>query len=246
MSSRISDLDHNGAQAIIATGQVFSSANPLMWVIEKLQNLPVDEKVGIDETTPSPLDSIKDGVKVLGNYHTKMLRNTSHWSHGVRNAVCWTSTQILHPLSFCKIGRAIQHSVSYDILGSLAQSIAFCALQIFHLIPYIMVGVLAAGTVSLYQNNPSALAAILLGGMLTSNLWFLYRLVKTVENTNKVWAKKADDLIAAINLVQFAKNTFWSGCDLAARGIRWGASWFPTGQAKDQSEEPQARIPIAQ
>ena len=246
MSRQISELDHNGAQAILTVSEAVSSYNPLNWVIEKLQNLPIEEKKELDDQIPSPFDWIKNGVAAFGQYHGRVLKKTSHWSHEVKKVVNWTSTQILYPLSFCKIGRAIQHSLSYDILGSIAQSIAFCALQIFHLIPYIIVGFLTAGTVSLYQTNPDALAAILLGGMLTTNLWFIYRLVKTVDTTNKIFEQKADEFIAALNIFQFAKNTIWTGYDLGKRVIRWTFSWVPTEKKQPQPQQLPARIPVAE
>ena len=121
MTSPINELDHNGAQVILAGSKFISTANPLSWVIEQLKHLPIDEEKEIDEGIPSPIVWFKNGGQAFWKYHVQLLVNSRLCSEEARKIVNWTSTKILHPLSFCKIGQAIQHSLSYDILGGLAR-----------------------------------------------------------------------------------------------------------------------------
>lgn len=236
-TGKISEFDHNGAQVILKGSGAIAEHNPINWVIEKLKHLPVDEQQQDSPRIPTPKDIIMSAGKAFTLYHGKVLRDTSHWSLSVKNGVAWTSNQILHPLSFCKIGIAIQHAISHDILGSVAQSIAFCALQILHLLPYVFMGAFTAGVLTLYHSDPLTLTVILAGGMLTTQLWFIFRLVKTVEATKKILEVKADAAIAAIDLVQIAQNTGRSLLGHGVRGFRWCASWLPTKQ-KESAQAP--------
>lgn len=220
--NRIRDIDHHVATGITATTQPLSDG--LGCVINFFKNLPIEDRKEIDTHIPSPMEIAKSGIDLFVDYHGRVLKTTSHWSEEVRNGVDWLSSKILFPLSFCKIGKALQHSISYDLLGSVAQTVAFCALQVFHLIPYVVITTLIAGSVTMYHTDPYTLTAILAGGMLSTNLWFIYRLVKTVESTQKTFEQKADEFIRNWNIVELVKNTGRSTASIIARGFIWTAS----------------------
>jgi membrane protein implicated in regulation of membrane protease activity len=217
--NRIREIDHHVATVISATTQPLSDG--MIWGINFFKNLPIEERKEVDIYTPSPMEIAKSGIDLFADYHIRVLKTTSRWSEGVRNRVEWLLSKSLFPLSFCKIGKALQHSISYDLIGSVAQIVAFCALHVFHLVPYVVISTLIVGSVTMYYTDPYTLTSILAGAMLLTNLWFIYRLVKTVESTHKTFQQKADEFIYNWNMVELVKNTLRSTVNIIVRGGIW-------------------------
>lgn len=183
-----------------------SGNNPFRIVIERLKNLSVEEE---DSHIPSLEELAMDVVKLFHNHHKRIVKDGFLWSEKAGAAVSNVAAYALFPLSLCRAGQTIQHLIAHRLLGGLTQTVVFCALQIRHFFPYIVLTTLIAGTIGLYQTDPMALTALLAGGMLATQLWLLYRLVKTVDATKKMFEQSS-----VLHPLSSLKN-------LGARAIRW-------------------------
>lgn len=97
------------------------------------------------------------------------------------------------PLTYTKTGTAIQKFICETLIGSVVSVTIFCALQIFHIIPYVLSGIVLAGTYVFYQTAPVALITLLAASILLLNVYFLYRVDEGIKAATKTVRGEFED-----------------------------------------------------
>lgn len=166
--------------------------------------------------TPSMLQL---AIYPFANWHKNVLINSNHYAGKVEWAVEKVIKWSLFPLTFSQIGVSIQTLIAEKIIGRLVFVVTYCALQIFHIIPYITSSALITGTLFLYHTAPVALITMLAGSILILNLYFLYRANRGIDDTNQTLTRElgegkkvlTEGLDTAINELKEAQKTLDAG-----------------------------------
>ena len=223
MTNSIQQADQLGGKVVIGIGDLFMSPIHLFnYGIKALQNLPVEPE-HFSNTTPELLEVAKKIITSFTQYHSRILKSTSTWSGEIRNTAENATKFVLSPISFCKIGKAIQTVIAEKTIGNIAQVLSFIAMQVFHILPYTIIAAFASGVIFLYYQAPVALITCFAGSLLLVQVYFIIRLVKEIEVTNKI-------LETNLNSLQIFKSISNVGSGISTsckKAIRWTASWIP-------------------
>lgn len=179
------------------------------WISDNLKNLKIEDRKELDSHIPTPSEIACSVINFFFDYHKRVIVKTERLAElGAKFCVVKLVKKGLFPLRCCKIGKALQHSIAHDILGNLAKVVVFCALQVFHFIPYKIIFNVITKTLLVYRTDPYTLTASLAGGMLLTNIWFIYRLIKTVESSQKKLEKEASKIKTFIDKWNFFNKVY--------------------------------------
>ncbi|NGX47830.1 MAG: hypothetical protein K1000chlam3_01215 [Chlamydiae bacterium] len=210
-------VDQELAEIATGVGNIVSwPMQKVAEVIDKLQQLPIEEKNRFDTGLPT----LADIAGAFTTYHKQIFISSSQWSDEVKNATERFTRYILYPLSIFHIGESFRTTISEKIVGNIAKAVAFAAFQIFHLIPWLLIVAAFEGIHFLYIVAPIEILTAFAG----TALFMFYRLVKEIEKAAKILE---EDFNLATNLEVWWKNKKRNIKNIALAPLRWCASWVP-------------------
>lgn len=212
-------ISETGAHFITEFGNVITFPfQALDWLINKVKEVPDVQRHRID--VPTIIDIAYRIYSAFALYHRRILIHSSHWSDDVKKASTICTKTFFYPISFCRIGQAIQDTICEKILGNIAKAVSFIAFQVFHSIPYLLISCVVASATLLYNVTPIVPLTILNATI----VYFLYRLVKEIELSNQILEEKLDQVNnGVVILKQTAKAVF----QLMIQTLEWSISWVP-------------------
>ncbi|MDN3506344.1 MAG: hypothetical protein P0S96_03845 [Simkaniaceae bacterium] len=219
VGERARGLDESVGEIVHDLGSIFTLPFEVAGrVIDRLQELPTVDKRTYRNDLPQLVEIAQRVFNAVRHYHQSILAGSSKWSDDIKFATEACIKIVLHPLSFTVAGNAIRNLIAKDILGNIMKAVSFIFFQIFHLVPYFIMVTGFKMINMVYVRYPVALLTGIMGSMLFLQLYFLYRLGKEVEITNKIMA---DGVALA------AKRTSFKG--LKNRIYRWGPPAIAAG-----------------
>ncbi|NGX38579.1 MAG: hypothetical protein K1000chlam2_01753 [Chlamydiae bacterium] len=213
----INNFDQEVSETVDQAGHYFSLPFQIMgWGLDKLKN-----PVSTEQQQPSKTSQIivigKKTLEHVRNYHNDIFQSSLDWADSVKNGTVTVVELTLYPLKFSKIGLSIRRTLSEKIMGNITRTLAFCAFQFFHILPYVFPVALTAGTLFLYYKATVGMITILAGSILIVQIFLIWQLVVVAKETNKILERNTE--------------VFHSVQTLGARilkGIRWTSTcWIP-------------------
>jgi hypothetical protein len=156
-------------------------------IIDQFQHLPNNRRVYRNDL-PRLVDVAQRVFGAFQDYHITILAETSKRSNDVKKATERCVSVLLYPLSITAAGDAVRSLIAKDVLGNVMKAVSFVFFQVFHLVPYFLLVTGFKVINMVYIRYPVALLTGIMGSMLFLQLYFLYRLGKEVEITNKIMA----------------------------------------------------------
>lgn len=175
----------------------------------------VDDKY--KNEVPTLLDLAQKGLMVFRNYHVRIVKYTSEWSENMKNLITKPISWCFAPITFSHIGKVIRDTICEKILGSIIKTIAFVALQVLHLFPYVVLSSGATEIYLLYQVAPKALVSGMQLAFEALLVYFIYRIAKEIEVSNKILN---DNLTLSTLRTKLSTTLYYVGNTLK-RPINW-------------------------
>ncbi|NGX39096.1 MAG: hypothetical protein KR126chlam1_00416 [Chlamydiae bacterium] len=150
--------------------------------ISRLGSLPIEKRDDPDDSL-NPREMLSRIVSGLYYNHTLFIKKSSEWSghieKGTEVAIKW----VLTPVTFCHLGETLQKHISQK-LANLIRLVTFLALQILHILPYLLGSGLFSTMSYLFYTSPEALIAFIAGSILIIQTLLIYKLIEGVRRTN--------------------------------------------------------------
>ena len=217
--SAINDFDQEVAKTVATAGHYISLPFQVTgWIFDKLKNPDSAEQ----PSNPSQIFAIgKKALEYIANYHKDALQSSLEWADGVKYGTVTVVDLALYPLKFSKIGQSIRCTLSEKVMGNIARTLAFCAFQFFHILPYIIPLMLTSGILFLYYKATVGMITILAGSILVVQIFLIWQMVAAVQETNRILEKNTEVFYSAQNLgARILKGAAWaSTCWIPQRVI---------------------------
>jgi len=219
VAERARGLDETVGEHITDIGSVFTQFLDVPGkIIDRFQDLPTEDNRTYHNDLPQLVEIAQRVWSAVRIYHQNILASSSKWSDDIKFATEACVKVILYPLSWTVAGDAIRELIAKDVLGNIMKAVSFIFFQVFHLVPYFMMVTGFKMINMVYVRYPVALLTSIMGSMLFLQLYFLYRLGKEVEVTNKNM-DKFYALAEKRTSLEGAKRTIY----------RWGLPVLATG-----------------
>lgn len=189
VAERARGLDETVGEVVTDIGGIFTLPFEIAGrVIDNLKHLPTEDNRTYHNDLPQLVEIAQRVWSAVRIYHQNILASSSKWSDDIKFATEACVKVILYPLSWTVAGDAIRELIAKDVLGNIMKAVSFVFFQVFHLVPYFLMVTGFKMINMVYIRYPVALLTSIMGSMLFLQLYFLYRLGKEVEVTNKIMA----------------------------------------------------------
>lgn len=193
VAERARGFDQTIGEVVTDLGGIFTLPFEIAGrVIDNLKHLPTEDKRTYHNDLPQLVEIAQRVWSAFRIYHQNVLASSSKWSDDIKFATESCVKVILYPLSLTVAGDAIRKLIANDILGNIMKAVSFVFFQVFHLVPYFLMVTGFKMINMVYIRYPVALLTGIMGSMLFLQLYFLYRLGKEVEITNKIMTRGVD------------------------------------------------------
>lgn len=193
LTERARGLDETGGSLVTDVTSPFTQFLELPGkFIDLFKDYPTVDRRTYRNDLPRPVEIAQRVFNAVRHYHQSILAASSVWSDDIKFSTETCVKVVLYPLSLTLTGKAISNLIAKDILGNIMKAVSFIFFQIFHLVPYFLMVTGFKMINMVYVRYPVALLTGIMGSMLFLQLYFLFRLGKEVEVSNKILARGVD------------------------------------------------------